>query len=137
MAPTYRATEVSGKGEIVAKPVLNSMLIGSTDAERLKAWYRDGFQAEVDGYGNLNLGGFGLVIEQRDDVAAKTTEPGRHIVNFGVEDIEAAAAQLRALDVEWLVHPEDRGVGWFATLIDPDGNYVQLIQMKPEYYANL
>jgi predicted enzyme related to lactoylglutathione lyase len=128
---------VRGKGEIVAKPVLNSMLIGSTDAERLKAWYRDGFQAEVDGYGNLNLGGFGLVIEQRDDVAAKTAEPGRHIVNFGVEDIEAAAAHLRTLDVDWLVHPEDRGVGWFATLIDPDGNYVQLIQMKPEYYANL
>ena len=119
----------------MAKPVLNSMLIGSTDAERLKAWYRDGFQAEVDGYGNLNLGGFGLVIEQRDDVAAKTAEPGRHIVNFAVDDIEAAAAHLRTLGVEWLVPPEDRGIGWFATLVDPDGNYVQLIQMKPEYYA--
>ena len=90
-------------------------------------------------HGGLALGfaQLGLVIEQRDDVAAKTAEPGRHIVNFGVEDIEAAAAHLRTLDVEWLVHPEDRGVGWFATLIDPDGNYVQLIQMKPEYYANL
>ncbi len=99
----------------MAQPVLNSMLLGSTDPERLKAWYRDGFHAEVDGYGNLNLGGFGLVIEHRDDVAATNTEPGRFIVNFA--------------------DPEDRGVGWFATLIDPDGNYVQLIQMKPEYYA--
>ena len=121
----------------MARPVLNSMLLGSTDPERLKAWYRDGFHAEVDGYGNLNLGGFGLVIEHRDDVTTKTVEPGRFIVNFAVEDIEATAAHLRTLDVEWLVHPEDRGVGWFATLIDPDGNYVQLIQMKPEYYANL
>jgi predicted enzyme related to lactoylglutathione lyase len=113
------------------------MLLGSTDPERLKNWYRDGLQAEVDGYGNLNLGGFGLVIEQRDDVTTKTVEPGRHIVNFAVEDIEAAAAQLRTLDVEWLVHPEDRGIGWFATVIDPDGNYVQLIQMRPEYYDGL
>ncbi len=121
----------------MGQPVLNSMLLGSTDPERLKAWYRDGFQAEVDGYGNLNLGGFGLVIEQRDDVAAKTAEPGRCILNFAVDDIEAAAAYLRTLDVEWLVHPEDRGVGWFATLLDPDGNYVQLIQMRPEYYAGL
>ena len=114
---------------------LNSMLLGSVDAERLKAWYRDGFQAKVDGYGNLDLGGFGLVIEQRDDVAARNAEPGRHIVNFGVDDIEAAAAHLRTLDVEWLVEPEDRGPGWFATLVDPDGNYVQIIQFKPEYYT--
>jgi len=56
-------------------------------------------------------------------------------VNFAVDDIEAAAAHLRTLGVEWLVPPEDRGIGWFATLVDPDGNYVQLIQMKPEYYA--
>lgn len=118
------------------RPVLNSMLLGSTDPDRLKAWYRDGFHAETDGYGNLNLGGFGLVIEERDDVDAKTIEPGRFIVNFSVDDIEIAAAHLRTLDVEWLVEPEDRGVAIFATVIDPDGNYVQLIQFKPEYYAN-
>jgi hypothetical protein len=67
----------------MARPVLNSMLLGSTDPDRLKTWYRDAFQAGVDGYGNLDLG----------------------------------------------------GIGTFATLTDPDGNYVQLIQMKPEYYA--
>ncbi|TCO46348.1 putative enzyme related to lactoylglutathione lyase [Kribbella antiqua] len=117
--------------------ILNSMLLGSTDPDRLKAWYREGFHAKVDGYGNLDLGGFGLVIEHRDDVATKTVEPGRFIINFAVDDIETAAAHLRTLDVTWLVHPEDRGIGHFATLIDPDGNYVQLIQMKPEYYANL
>lgn len=114
---------------------LTSILLGSTDADRLRAWYRDGFQAKVDGYGNLDLGGFGLRIEERDDVAAKNPEPGRHIVNFEVDDIEAAAAHLRTLDVEWLVEPEDRGLGWFATLVDPDGNYVQLIQFKPEYHT--
>ena len=119
----------------MTRPVLNSMLLGSTNPDRLKAWYLDGFQAKVDGYGNLDLGGFGLLIEQRDDVAATTVEPGRVVINFAVEDIQAAAAHLRTLDVEWLVEPEDRGVGWFATMIDPDGNYVQLIQMKPEYYA--
>lgn len=121
----------------MARPVLDSMLLGSTDPDRLKSWYRDGFHAEVDGYGNLNLGGFGLVIEKRDDVAAGTAEPGRFIVNFAVDDIDEAAAHLRTLAVDWLVEPEDRGIGWFATVIDPDGNYVQLIQMKPEYYAQL
>ena len=120
----------------MTKPVLSSMLLGSTDPERLRAWYLDGFRAEVDGYGNLNLGGFGLVIERRDDVADKTVEPGRVIVNFHVEDIEAEAVHLKALGVTWLVEPEDRGPGWFATLVDPDGNYVQLIQFKPEYFES-
>ena len=64
------------------RPVLNSMLLGSTDPHRLKTWYRDGFHAETDGYGNLNLGGFGLVIEKRDDVAGRTAEPGRVVINF-------------------------------------------------------
>jgi predicted enzyme related to lactoylglutathione lyase len=126
----------SKEDESMSRPVLNSMLLGSTDPDRLKAWYRDGFRGETDGYGNLNLGGFGLVIEKRDDVAGRTAEPGRVVINFSVDDIQEAAAQLRTLDVEWLVEPEDRGVGWFATMIDPDGNYVQLIQLKPEYYAN-
>ncbi|GAA1540941.1 VOC family protein [Kribbella lupini] len=120
----------------VTRPVLNSMLLGSTDPDRLKTWYRDAFHARVDGYGNLDLGGFGLVIEHRDDVAAQAPEPGRFIVNFAVDDIEATAEHLRTLAVDWLVEPEDRGIGKFATLTDPDGNYVQLIQMKPEYYAN-
>jgi len=58
-----------------------------------------------------------------------TDSPSRRISAPGprAASRSAAAAHLRTLDVEWLVHPEDRGVGWFATLIDPDGNYVQLI----------
>jgi predicted enzyme related to lactoylglutathione lyase len=119
------------------RPVLNSMLLGSTNPDRLKAWYRDCFHAETNTYGTLDLGGFGLIVEQRDDVDAKAGEPGRFIVNFSVDDIEQTAAHLRTHDVDWLVEPEDRGPGYFATLIDPDGNYVQIIQMKPEYYANL
>ena len=119
---------------MMARPVLSSMLLGSTHPDRLKAWYLDGFQAEVDGYGNLDLGGFGLVIERRDDVSDKNPEPGRMIVNFHVEDIGEVATHLNTLGVSWLVEPEDRGPGWFGTLVDPDGNYVQIIQFKPEYF---
>lgn len=118
------------------RPVLNSMLLASTNPDRLRAWYLDCFHAKVNGHGNLDLGGFDIVIDQRDDIADRTAEPGRVIINFAVDDIQATAAHLRSRDVTWLVEPEDRGVGWFATLVDPDGNYVQIIQMSPEYYAN-
>lgn len=115
------------------KPALSSILLGSTDADRLRAWYRVRFQAQVDDYGNLDLGGFGLVVEQRDDVTQRNPEPGRMILNFHVDDIQATADRLNAQGVTWLVEPEDRGPGWFGTLVDPDGNYVQVIQFKPEY----
>jgi predicted enzyme related to lactoylglutathione lyase len=32
------------------------------------------------------------------------------------------------LGVTWLGPLEDRGHGWFGTLLDPDGNYVQIIK---------
>lgn len=121
----------------MTRPVLSSILLGSTDAERLRAWYLEGFQAKVDGYGNLDLGGFGVVVEQRDDVTEKNPQPGRVILNFHVEDIQATAAHLNSLGVTWLVEPEDRGPGWFGTLIDPDGNYVQVIQFRPEYFEKV
>ena len=116
---------------------LSSLLLGSTDPARLRDWYRRAFAARPgEDEEVLDLGDVVLIVEPRDDVAPTNPEPGRFIVNFAVDDIEATAEHLRTLDVDWLVEPEDRGIGKFATLTDPDGNYVQLIQMKPEYYAN-
>jgi predicted enzyme related to lactoylglutathione lyase len=50
------------------------------------------------------------------------------ILNFHVDDFDAAEAQLRAAGVEWLVPAEDRPAGRFATFVDPDGNYLQIIR---------
>jgi hypothetical protein len=107
---------------------LGSILLGSTDPDGLKAWYIERFAPGHEGDAPLDLGGLLLVIEGRDDVADKTVEPGRVIFNFHVDDARAVAARLNELGVSWLVEVEERGPGFFATVIDPDGNYVQLIQ---------
>ena len=117
------------------RPVLNSMLLGSTDVDRLRDWYVAAFGGVPDGYGSLDLGGFTIRIEHRDDVAAKNPEPGRVILNFQVEDAQAVAAHVDELGVTWLLRPERREPGWFGTLVDPDGNYVQIIQFFPAYFA--
>ena len=111
-------------------PKLGSILLGTTRPAELRAWYRRALAPEHAGDGPIDLGGFGLVIEGRDDVDVKSNEPGRMILNFHVEDIAQVELRLRAVGVEWLVPVEDRPFARIGTFIDPDGNYLQLIQFK-------
>jgi uncharacterized glyoxalase superfamily protein PhnB len=110
-----------------------SILFGSTRPEELRAWYRDRLVPEHTGDGLLTFGGLGLAFEQRDDVAATNGEPGRMIVNFHVDDIEALAARLDTVGVTWIAPVEERPFAKIGTFLDPDGNYLQLIQFKPDH----
>jgi hypothetical protein len=112
----------------MANTTLGSILLGTTDPDGLSAWYKDRFAPDHEGSGPLDLGGFLLVIDGRDDIADKNPEPARVILNFHVDDARAEVARLDAIGVTWLVELEERGPGLFGTLVDPDGNYVQLIQ---------
>lgn len=109
---------------------LGSILLGSTDPDRLRAWYRAALSpAEVAG-GFLDFGGMWVLIDERSDVSASNPEPGRVILNFHVADARAAAEHLNRLGVTWLSRVERRQDGLFGTLIDPDGNYVQIIEFS-------
>jgi predicted enzyme related to lactoylglutathione lyase len=105
-----------------------SILLGTTRPAELRDWYRNALAPDHTGDGPIDLGGFLLVIDRRDDVAAKNEEPGRMILNFHVDDIDAVEAQLRAAGVEWVAPVAERPSGRFGTFVDPDGNYLQVIQ---------
>ncbi|TMR17473.1 VOC family protein [Nonomuraea turkmeniaca] len=113
---------------ITPKP--GSILLGTTRPEELRDWYRKALAPAYKGEGPIDLGGFLLVIDQRDDVGPNNDEPGRMILNFHVDDFDAVESQLRAAGVDWLVPVEDRPSGRFGTFADPDGNYLQIIQFK-------
>lgn len=123
----------------MATSTLASILLSSTDPERLHSWYVSALTPEDDtnigGYWMLKFGWFYLMIDTRDDVSAKNPEPGRIILNFDVDDARAVAAQLDRLGATWLVELEDRDGNLFGTAIDPDGNYVQIIELSPETKA--
>lgn len=52
------------------------------------------------------------------------------MINFYVEDIEAVAAHLKALGVtRWIRPVEEFGPGLIATVEDPVGNYVQIVEL--------
>jgi predicted enzyme related to lactoylglutathione lyase len=59
------------------------------------------------------------------------------ILNYTVVDIATTVRLLDEHGVTWIAPVEYRqqGGAWFATLQDPDGNYVQLIQLTAEYWV--
>lgn len=115
---------------------IESILIGSTDPAGLRAWYAQVLGVSVDIDGFLDFGGVAVLTDARDDIAPRTAEPGRVIINYHVPDIHAAARRLESFEVPWVSGVEYRDAGlWFATVEDPDGNYVQLIQTTPAYWT--
>ncbi|GAA2823157.1 VOC family protein [Crossiella cryophila] len=115
---------------------LGSILLASTNPDRLRTWYRKAFDVTPNQDGFLVFGGVAVLIDQRDDIAATPAEPGRVILNFHLDNARDTAARLDSLGVTWLVELEERHEGMlFATLLDPDGNYLQLIQFSAAYLA--
>jgi predicted enzyme related to lactoylglutathione lyase len=118
-------------------PTIGSFLLASTDPVRLRGWYERAFGVTADTDGFLPFGEVGLLVNSRDDVAAKAAEPARVILNLHVDDAEATARHLDAIGVTWLAPLEyrEQAGAWFGTVLDPDGNYVQIIELTPAYWA--
>ncbi|MEU0571226.1 VOC family protein [Nonomuraea sp. NPDC005983] len=120
-------------------PNLGSILLASTDPDRLRRWYAAALDPEenndVGTYKALKFGATLVFIDTRADVSDKNPEPGRVILNFEVDDARAVVARMDALGVTWLAELEDRDGSLFATAIDPDGNYVQVIQLSDAAHA--
>lgn len=121
------------------RPNLDGMLLATTDPDRLHDWYADVLSpqddVDMDGYRVLRLGTFHLLIDRRDDVEPKAGDPTRMILNVDVDDARAVAARMDARGTEWLAPLEDRDGSLFGTAVDPDGNYVQIIQLSDEHRA--
>jgi predicted enzyme related to lactoylglutathione lyase len=123
----------------MTNPQLNGMLLASTRPERLHAWYREALDPDtdekMDQYRVLGFGGFWLMIDQRDELSESNPEGARVILNFEVDDAAAVTARMDELDTTWVSPLEDRDGSFFATAEDPDGNYVQVIQLSDEARA--
>ncbi|MDQ6834320.1 MAG: VOC family protein [Chloroflexota bacterium] len=117
-------------------PTLGSILLGSADPQRLLDWYCAAFDCTPNDVGFLAFGATDVLIDGRADVGPVNREPGRVILNFHVDDARRTAAHLDTLSVSWLVAVEERRDGLFGTLSDPDGNYIQIIQLSAEYIAS-
>jgi catechol 2,3-dioxygenase-like lactoylglutathione lyase family enzyme len=111
-----------------------SILLGTTDPDRLRAFYERVFDLTPNEEW-LQLAGTGLLVDGRDDVAARNTEPGRVVLTIDTDDAAAFVRRLRDEEVRWVCELEERTDGMFCTFEDPDGNLVQILQLNNAYYA--
>jgi len=58
-------------------------------------------------------------------------------LNVETDDARSIAQRIDALGGNWHAPLEDRGGSLFATAIDPDGNYVQIIEFSEEARAEM
>jgi catechol 2,3-dioxygenase-like lactoylglutathione lyase family enzyme len=115
----------------MSTPTLGSVLLASTNVNRLRHWYQRAFDVAPNPDGFYEFGAVSLLIDARHDVTDRAAEPERMILNFHVDDAPAMVAHLDRLGVNWVVPVEFRGDAWFATLLDPDGNLLQIIEPTP------
>ncbi|WP_340538864.1 VOC family protein [Nocardioides sp. GXZ039] len=117
------------------------MLLSSDQPERLAEWYATAFESEVQttpgepGYRVVELDGFYLMFDQRDDVSGANPGGARAILNVEVDDPTATAARLDGLGARWVSPLEDRDGSCFGTLQDPDGNWLQILRLSDEQEA--
>ena len=108
-----------------------------TEPERFAAmarFYRDRLgltprTSEPD-FINFDWGGVRLSVSVHDRVRGESRDPFRIMVNLAVDDLRSLHARLTAAGVVFTRAPEQEDWGGqVATLLDPDGNLVQLFEL--------
>ncbi len=116
------------------------VIIWTEDLETLVEFYRDTLgltpHSVRPDFVAFRWGSMRLSIGKHSRVQGRTDEPYRVMVNLGVSNIHRLHEELTAKGVHFSRPPEqEHWGGWVATLSDPDGNMLQLMQQPPERLA--
>src|SRR4051812_40828111 len=117
-----------------AGPALRSILLGSADPTRLSRWYAEALAVRTAHDGRFDLGGVTVFVGRRDGLTARNVQPDRVILNIAVDDLDVVESRLIAMRAAWAREVEWDGCTRIGTVLDPDGNYVQVMEatgMRP------
>jgi len=111
--------------------------INSDQPQELLRFYRDtvGLPPHPDANreSTLMAGALELVFDSHSAVHGKAPQPERTLLNLFVDDIAAEQRRLEAAGVTFTrTQGREFWGGVISTFADPDGNYLQLIEFKPE-----
>ena len=70
----------------------------------------------------------GVWLGTHNEVHGRNADPARHMIGLTSDDLKGDWERLKAAGVEFVENPTDYGTVWIATLKDPEGNLVQLLQ---------
>jgi len=137
MAEAAKSDQNTGACEVrVTSFIVN---VTSEQPERLTEFYRDvvGLEpAEGMGPGAFGVNGSIFIVDGHSEVHGPAKEPQRMLINFFVDDLASEQRRLEGQGVKFI---RDKGReewgGIISTFTDPDGNYCQIIEYKPEAAA--
>jgi uncharacterized protein YndB with AHSA1/START domain/predicted enzyme related to lactoylglutathione lyase len=112
---------------------LRGATIWSEDVNTLLPFYRDvlGLPVALQMPGFVVLGQMGtpsLALGTHSEVHGRNSDPARHMVGLGTDDVDTDWKRLKAAGVDFVENPTDYGTLRIATMKDPEGNLLQLLQ---------
>ena len=107
--------------------------VWTENLERLVVFYREVLGLRLHhhhgNFANFVFGHIRLNLGWHDRIQGRAGDPYRIMINLGVDDIHHEYRRLKKLGVEFIREPEQEiWGGWVSTLLDPDGNTLQLLQ---------
>tara|TARA_B100001013_G_C24571211_1_gene426625 strand:- start:716 stop:1084 length:369 start_codon:yes stop_codon:yes gene_type:complete len=112
----------------MAAPNLGSVLVGSSQVDAMKDWYRSCFAPEENEMGAFIFGNMQFFVEEHSEVSGPNADSHRIILNLDVEDCRGLEEYLKDQGVNWVREVEQAPFGLIGTVSDPDGNLVQIIE---------
>ncbi len=118
---------------------IGGIFFKSQDPEKLAGWYKEHLDLEVEEYGGVTFRepqSADAVAPRRQsylvwspfpaetDYFAPSTKP--FMINFRVADLDQLLAKLRAEGVTVEGEPQKSEFGYFAWVMDPEGNRIEL-----------
>ena len=109
--------------------------IWSEDLKRLLPFYRDtlGLTVRIETAGFVVFGAAdqpALAIGTHSQVRGPNADPARHMVSLLTDALDRDWERLKKGGVGFVEDPTDYGNLRIATLKDPEGNLIQLLEMK-------
>lgn len=117
---------------LVSQFVLN---VSSERPTQLFRFYRDtlGLEEEETMGHAVRAGGAIIIFDAHSAIRGGAQEPARTLVSLVVDDISVEQARIEAQGVSFIRRKgRESWGGIVSTFLDPDGNYVQLVQYQPE-----
>jgi predicted enzyme related to lactoylglutathione lyase len=116
---------------------LNSVMLGTKHPQVLATFYEKVLGKPADMVNSENsffswqLGSAFLYVLEHSEMEGKTKDPGRVMLNFETTQVQEEFERIRTLGGSVIREPYEVQAGWFATLADPDGNFIQLVSPFP------
>ncbi len=127
---TQRTSTRQEDGRSLAKRPIVHVELPVADREAAEKFYGDLFGWKFSQYPGQKYATFdtGPVSGTLNPVEDALTQPGKPLLFVGSQDIDADLAKAETLGGEVLISRTPiPGVGWYAILVDPAGNWIGLL----------